>query len=433
MATQPTLAMIPSGYKDGKLYSVLPSDGVGDFTFDRGNGSSTRINKQKLIEGVSNDVPRLDYGISDCPALLLEPSRTNLLPYSEEFTNSAWAKSSTTITPFYSISPDGSATASLLQRTSSSANYMSEGITKPSATATQVTGSWFIKKGNGDFFATRIQGAYPARVDLIYQHSTKSIISVVATTFTIIDSSVVEVANGFVRISLSVLTDSASSMSFSCSPNSDASQIDGSGSSADSNVIIWGAQLEVGSYATSYIPTLTGSSQTRLAETANGAGNASTFNDSEGVLMYQIKPISLDGTYKRITLSDGTSANRIIMGFDSNNNVTATVYDGVNQAVLGGDYNAKDELSKYALKYKVNDFALWLNGFEVSTDTNGNTFPNNTLNQLKYEDGNGGVDFYGNTKQLQYFNTALSDLEIETLTSYTSFNEMVLNFNYTIQ
>lgn len=432
MATQPTLAMIPSGYKDGKLYSVLPSDGVGDFTFDRGNGSSTRINKQKLIEGVSNDVPRLDYGISDCPALLLEPSRTNLLPYSEEFTNSAWAKSSTTITPFYSISPDGSATASLLQRTSSSANYMSEAVFK-SATATQVTGSWFIKKGNGDFLATRIQGLYPARVDLIYQHSTKSIVSVVANTFTIIDSDVEEYANGFVKISLSVLTDSHGSVTFACSPNSDASQIDGSGSSADSNVIIWGAQLEVGSYASSYIPTLTGSSQTRLAETANGAGNASTFNDSEGVLMYQIKPISLDGTYKRITLSDGTSANRIIMGFDSNNNVTATVYDGVNQAVLGGDYNAKDELSKYALKYKVNDFALWVNGFEVSTDTNGNTFPNNTLNQLKYEDGNGGVDFYGNTKQLQYFNTALSDLEIETLTSYTSFNEMVLNFNYTIQ
>ena len=431
MATQPTLAMIPSGYKDGKLYSVLPSDGVGDFTFDRGNGSSTRINKQKLIEGVSNDVPRLDYGISDCPALLLEPSRTNLLPYSEEFTNSAWAKSSTTITPFYSISPDGSATASLLQRTSSSANYMSEAVFK-SATATQVTGSWFIKKGNGDFLATRIQGLYPARVDLIYQHSTKSIVSVVANTFTIIDSDVEEYANGFVKISLSVLTDSHGSVTFACSPNSDASQIDGSGSSADSNVIIWGAQLEVGSYASSYIPTLTGSSQTRLAETANGAGNASTINSSEGVLMLEASGLSSsDTTQRRLGVTKNGTYEGVRLQF-GNGNISATVYDGTTN-IYSQQVNVDESIfHKSALKYKANDFAIYIDGFKHKPQSTGNTFAQGTLDDISF-DYQGVNHFYAKTKQLKYYKTALTDLELETLTSYISFNEMVLNFNYTIQ
>ena len=432
MATIPSISLIPSGVKAGEIYSVLPIDGSGDFTFDRGNGASTRINKQKLIESVSNDVPRLDYGISDCPALLLEPSRTNLLPYSEEFTRSNWGKVNTTITPFYSISPDGSATASLLQRTSSSANYMSEGITKPSAAPTQVTGTWFVKKGVGDYFATRIQGAYPARVDLIYQHSTKSIISVVATTFTIIDSSVVEVANGFVRISLSVLTDSASSMSFSCSPNSDASQIDGSGSSADSNVIIWGAQLEVGSYATSYIPTLTGSSQTRQAETANGAGNASTINSSEGVLMLEASGLSSsDTTQRRLGVTKNGTYEGVRLQF-GNGNISATVYDGTTN-IYSQQVNVDESIfHKSALKYKANDFAIYIDGFKHKPQSTGNTFAQGTLDDISF-DYQGVNHFYAKTKQLKYYKTALTDLELETLTSYISFNEMVLNFNYTIQ
>ena len=45
----PSLAMIPSGYKDGKVYSVLPSNGDGDFTFSRGS-NATRVNKDGLIE-----------------------------------------------------------------------------------------------------------------------------------------------------------------------------------------------------------------------------------------------------------------------------------------------------------------------------------------------------------------------------------------------
>ena len=74
----PSLAMIPSGYKDGKVYSVLPSNGDGDFTFSRGS-NATRVNKDGLIETITGDTPRLDYSDGSCPSLLLEPQSTNLI------------------------------------------------------------------------------------------------------------------------------------------------------------------------------------------------------------------------------------------------------------------------------------------------------------------------------------------------------------------
>jgi hypothetical protein len=81
MATIPSLALIPSGYKASKVYSVLPTDGTGDFTFTR-SGNATRVNSEGLIELVSTNVPRLNYPLIDgvvqgCPSLLLEPQRIN--------------------------------------------------------------------------------------------------------------------------------------------------------------------------------------------------------------------------------------------------------------------------------------------------------------------------------------------------------------------
>ena len=48
MATTPSIAMIPSGYKDEKVYSVLPTNGDGDFTFAR-TSTATRVNSNGLV------------------------------------------------------------------------------------------------------------------------------------------------------------------------------------------------------------------------------------------------------------------------------------------------------------------------------------------------------------------------------------------------
>ena len=97
MATTPNLAMVPSGRKATKLYSVLPTDGTGDFTVARASQAS-EINSDLKIQNVANDVPRFNYdAIGGCPSLLTEPQSTNLITYPVSFGNSYWTKSGATI------------------------------------------------------------------------------------------------------------------------------------------------------------------------------------------------------------------------------------------------------------------------------------------------------------------------------------------------
>ena len=78
------------------------------------------------------------------------------------------------------------------------------------------------------------------------------------------------------------------------------------------NIYLYGAQLEQGSYATSYIPT-NGSTATRLADTANGSGNSAVFNDSEGVLFADIAAFANDVNCRRISISRwNSSSNNVI-------------------------------------------------------------------------------------------------------------------------
>ena len=87
---------------------------------------------------------------------------------------------------------------------------------------------------------------------------------------------------------------------------------------------------------------------------------------------------------------------------------------------------------KIAFKYKLNDLQLWINGYKVSVLSNSPIFPNNTLNSLQLQYGGGSNTFYGNTKQIQYYNSALTDSELETLTSWTSFTDMAQGQQYSI-
>ena len=91
--------------------------------------------------------------------------------------------------------------------------------------------------------------------------------------------------------------------------------------------------------------------------------------------------------------------------------------------------NDATTFNKIAIKYKQNDFALWVNGIEVATDTNGSVFSEGSLDKLSYE-LNGIAKVYAKTKQLQYFDTALTDAELEKLTSYDSFRDMAIAGQY---
>lgn len=190
--------------------------------------------------------------------------------------------------------------------------------------------------------------------------------------------------------------------------------------------------IEEGSYPTSYIPT-SGSTVTRSADVCNGAGTSAEFNDSEGVLFAEISALADDLTNRQISINDGSTGQRYILRYSNipNKIQAQTTIGGIGQVNLSVIDNDITTNSRCAFKYKANDFALWVNGFEVDTDISTSTTPTGLI-ELDFETGGSAGYFYGNTKQLMVFNEALTDSELEQITSWTSFSEMAKGQLYTV-
>ena len=138
------------------------------------------------------------------------------------------------------------------------------------------------------------------------------------------------------------------------------------------------------------------------------------------MLYAEIAALADDLTFREIALSDGTSNNRVELRFTSNSNeiqVVVRAIDGAVQTARQTSAYTITNFNKIAISYKVNDFSFWVNGVKVSTSTSGNTFSSNTLTELAFDQGNGSSPFYGKTKNLQVFNHALTDEELQTLTT----------------
>lgn len=393
MAT-PTLALIPTGYKAGKLYSVLPESGVGDFTVVRAT-EGTRVNEDGLIETMGANVPRLDYSAGGCPVLLTEPQRTNLQTYSSDLA-AVYIPTNITQTSNYSTAPDG---------TSTSTRAVLANLTDSRSVET-LTG--ILTNGVTYTFSCYYKGVVGETTYMYFLSSSGGTSVSKLITFT----------GNWQREEITFTAGSVSNYTYII----DVRQ----GASTATDFEVWGAQVEQGSYPTSLINT-SGSAVTRNADQVYGAGDAATFNDSEGVLMVEISALADDGTNRYISLSDGSVSNRVNIFFDSSNNLRG-FYNGLSGSIT---INANIKLNnKIAFKYKSGDSSFWFNGFEVATRADSLSLSG--LDSISLDLG-GGSDFYGNTSQVQYFNTALTDLELEKLTSWASFSDMANALNYTIQ
>jgi hypothetical protein len=121
-----------------------------------------------------------------------------------------------------------------------------------------------------------------------------------------------------------------------------------------------------------------------------------------------------DGT-TRLSISDGSQDNNITIGYSATNTLRTIIRSGAsNQALMTSSQTITNYL-KVAVKYKANDFALWVNGVEVATDTSG--LAPVGLSELSFDRGDAALPFYGKTKQLIVFDEALSDSELTTLTT----------------
>jgi hypothetical protein len=364
---------------EGGNYKPLP------FTTTR-DSIATRVNKEGLIEVVGNDVPRIDYTDSADGVLLLENSSTNLYSYSNK--SSEWLKTDWTTTDNYAISPDGT------QNAFRAVSLNNSGLLYQTAT-----------------------GSSGVNTLSVYAKSNTS----TNQKFRFFGNGNTSTSNDF------TVTNEWKRIEWSYTYSSVTSGIKGA-SNELSDILFFGFQHEVNDFATSYIPT-NGSSMQRAADTASGAGNSQVFNDSQGVIFANIAALNNDLTNRAITISDKTSNNRIFITYyaESNGLFAQIISNGVAQATLTAKLPSITNSTKVLVKYKQNDFALWVNGFEVSYDESG-VAPIG-LDDFSFDRGTGTLNFYGKTKEIGYYDEILTDLELETLTSYRSLNELVTELN----
>lgn len=183
------------------------------------------------------------------------------------------------------------------------------------------------------------------------------------------------------------------------------------------SVAYYGHQLELRSYATSLIYT-NGTIATRTSDISSKIGLSNYINSSEGVLYAEISALANDVTRRYISLSDGGDTNNEIrLYFDTSDNTVSTLIKvgGATEMFLFATLIDVNNFNKIAVKYKEDDFALWVNGVEISTDLSGSTFTSNALDTLAFE-GN-GLNFYGKCKDLRVYNEALTDQELIDLTT----------------
>ena len=410
-----TILLTPTATSNALVHCVKDNTSNSDFDFDRAS-SATRINSNATIEDITSDLARINYdGNGANGHILLEPTSTNLLTYSEDFLHSSgyWNKSNTVIESTAITSPDGNSnTYKLFANTNTTGHFTDyDGYTGAGVGETY-TFSLFVKSAGSDFVQIASSSGFPSR----YQNFNLSTGALASGDIS--NATIEAYPNGWYRISVTETTTSTSRRFLIVPALTDMLRnASFTGTVEEDGVYIFGAQLEQLSYPTSYIPT-SGSSVTRAAETLTGSGNSTLINSTEGVLYAEIAALANDSKDRRIAVSDGTDANGAIIEYNSTSNVVKGYVITGSTTVAELSYTLSDSTnySKVALKWKANDFALWVDGTERDTDAAGSVPSASTFTTLDFNDG---VDdnFHGKCKCLAVFDVALTDQELTDLTT----------------
>ena len=347
---------------------------------------------------------------------MIEESRTNLVTYSEEFDQSAWSKTNSAVIPNVSDAPDGSQTAdSFVQdSTVSSAHYLNQ--TSSVTSGATYTFSVHVKYVDWQYINLDVSdGAFGSSA---------------RATFDLINGTVVDgsngidliqnVGNGWYRISMSVPATATSNSDSFISFNNGTSFSNTFNGDGTSSVLVWGAQLERNSFASSYIPT-TSSTVTRAADIVEitSTNFSSFYNQSEGTVYVETVNYPDPVTGKALTpfaYSDNSYNNRIYLAGSTGTsqfNFDILASGSSVRAILG---NFTSGGVKSAGGYKATGSAASLNGANVVTSSTPN-IPT-VINRLDIGKAHNGVNFLGgHIKRLIYFNTRLSDDKLKSITS----------------
>jgi len=376
------------------------------------SGNVTNISVKEVTR---DNVPRIDYTGGGCPHILAEPMRTNLFDYSEDFSN--WNIFRSSLTPNETTSPDGTTNADLVEQDYPTTSVHG-GLNNPTdvTTGVEYTYSFFVKKKEYSWIELAEAATSASNVSTWFDVE-NGVVGNIGSGST---AQIEDFGNGWYRCSISFTSVYTASRNFVLY----LSKANGS-STADivGGVYVWGAQLEAGSYATSYIPNFgTALGVTRNQDIFTRDGIGSLINSTEGVLFVEASTF-VNGADCRITISDGTITNRVSIEWDILANTIKGFVGSDGNLVSPATYNQTD-YNKIAIKYKENDCALWINGTKVDTDFAVSVLSG--VNQLEFSNYGGSLTFEGKVKQLQVYDTALggspydatlSDARLAALTS----------------
>jgi hypothetical protein len=372
-------------------------------TFTRAS-TGTFVGSNGLIQSAAINAPRFDHDpiTGVCRGLLLEEGgRTNLVTRSQEINlwgGNAIRSISTT------LSPDGNTFGTLATSIAGSFGGLVRSQNQYLPTAGQIlTVSCWVKKGNWRYVSiihdsVRAGGTSMPFFDL----DTLQFNANGQGTFT---TSIIAYPDGWHRLSI---TGTATALN----GNVDLWMTTSSGSAgtaigAGQTVLWWGAQLEVGAFPTSYIPTTTGT----LARSADvcsitGGDFSGFYNQSEGTFYTESRPATVNGTTTVFGVSNGTANERWLNRFAQNEQLVVTS-SGI-ESVLDALNPVAGTLYKVASAGKLNDIAMSINGLSVLTDT---SQPMPTVDRATIGSNSSTV------AAIRYFRKRLPNAKLQTLTT----------------
>jgi len=378
-------------------------------TFTRASGA-TYLDSDGVLKTASTNTPRIEYDADgNRLGLLVEGQRTNLVTYSEDFSNAAWDHPDATVTANDTTAPDGTTTAE---------KYTSTGIDRINqlvslASGTVVTYSIFVKYVDVQWIRVAVWsgsgGGNQIRAWFDVQNGVKGTENTAFNANTI-SASIQSAGNGWYRLSVTGnFTDGTTTYYPSITTaDADASTIREVGS-----FYLWGAQLEEGAFPTSYIPT-SGSTATRAADVASIPTSAFGYNASEGTVVCEAQTKDIASNGRLYSIDDGTDTiNNAIYSIAGTASHFVVRVNSVTEATFDFGTYANGVFGKIAGAYKINDVAASLDASTVQTDTSA-LLP--TVTRMRI--GNGFATNYlnGHIKSIKYYPRRLTNAQLQELT-----------------
>ena len=330
------------------------------------------IDNVSIKEVITNNIPRIDYSTGE-PVLLVEPQRTNLLLRSQEFDNASWLKLRLNVSgtpPWVNIgvSPDGTLTSKkIIANTQNNLHSIYVGSTS-TVTATTYTLSCFAKQSGVQYLLMFTNLDSSRRVNFDLANGVTSYIGA-----NILSTNIEDYGNGWYRCSLTFTsTVNNFRLDIGLGTNTDFAFV---GNDID-GVEIWGAQLEAGSYATSYIPT-TSATVTRNQDLCSKTGISSLIGQTEGTLYFE----GIAEYNTEICSINQSAQNAIFIYSAAGYGVMGYIYaDGSNVSFS----SLVNPLTKFkaAIAYKTNSMAMYINGNLIQEYTGFSFTPNVALTTL---------------------------------------------------